>query len=60
MSTRRITQSLASVLRAWLIVGLIAGIALIVQPPRAAQAQSPDDGFNPGANNDVTALAVQA
>jgi hypothetical protein len=35
-------------------------MVLVALPPRMALAQSADDGFNPGANLDVPALAVQA
>ena len=46
--TRRFTQ-------AALLAALAIGVASV-----PAHAQSPLDGFNPGANNDVNALAVQA
>jgi hypothetical protein len=50
---------LASALRVWLLVALMAGSALFALPTRVALAQSPDDGFDPRANSPVYVLAVQ-
>ena len=60
MFTKRIIQSLAGALRVWLVACLVMGAVLVALPPRASLAQSADDGFDPGANFVVTALAVQA
>jgi hypothetical protein len=60
MITKYINQSLAGVLRLLLVAGLIAGAMLVISPSHAALAASADDGFNPGANDDVNTLAVQA
>ncbi|NLT41911.1 MAG: delta-60 repeat domain-containing protein, partial [Anaerolineae bacterium] len=46
-------------LRALAALVLLLGSLVIALPPLPAQAQSPDDGFNPGANEAVAALAVQ-
>ncbi|HKZ82802.1 MAG TPA: delta-60 repeat domain-containing protein, partial [Anaerolineae bacterium] len=49
--------ALARSLRAALVISLLAGLVIAAS---AAYAQSADDGFNPGANGTVRALAVQA
>ena len=48
-------MALGRVFLAALLLALTVPLAL---PARPAHAQSPDDGFDPGANNTVLALAV--
>jgi hypothetical protein len=60
MFTRYITQTLSGALHILLVAGLMTGMLLAISPPNAALATSADDGFNPGANNLVEALALQA
>lgn len=48
------------VLRVCLIMVLAGGSALFALLANVALAESPNDGFNPGANDPVHALAVQA
>jgi len=57
MLSKRMTRTLA---RVALIASLLAGLAFAALPVAPAHAQSPDDGFNPGANNAVWTLVVQA
>jgi uncharacterized delta-60 repeat protein len=60
MSTNRIVQTLTGALRTWLVANLVLGSLLAGLPPSASLAQSAEDGFNPGANDSVNVLAVQA
>ena len=60
MFTGRSNRILAHTLRAALTASLLAGLAFAALPAPAAHAQSAGDGFNPGANGPVNALAVQA
>lgn len=60
MSTNRMIQTLTGALRAWLVTSLVLGSLLAALPLSAALAQFADDGSNPGANESVNMLAVQA
>ena len=44
----------------WVVLVLLVLALLAPAAATLAYAQSPDDGFNPGANGNVAALAVQA
>ena len=55
MFIKHLTRALALVV---LAASLVAGAALAALPARTALAQSPDDGFDPGADDWVAALAL--
>ncbi|MBE0410474.1 MAG: hypothetical protein IBX69_12155 [Anaerolineales bacterium] len=59
MFKKRINRTISQSMRVILAASLIAGVVLAALPPNPAQAQSADDGFNPGANGNIYALVVQ-
>ena len=59
MIAKEIIQSMNSALRTLLVTSLIAGVALAVLSTPTVWAQTPDGGFNPGADNRILSLVVQ-